>query len=628
MPAISLRPTNGVSSVTEINCGYSRTGATAAEGSGTKGTGIGGALDLKQFTGLKLIKCIGNDIVECTGYKDNPNIETLDIWDNKITGELPNINSMSGLKNLRAYQNQFSGPWQQTSIDGSTLPLIERINIGQNSISGTIPILVNTNTLQRYDVNTNKFSGGIPDLTGAAADLRFFSCFRNELSGEINTKIGGVPDLTGLTKLTDFLCYENLWLQGQQTRTGLTGVLPILSKTGAVLDKLVKFMCYRNAFSGGIPSLTGLVALEEFMCYENSLTGSIPDLIGANGLGQVGASKIKIFRCDSNGLNGAIPTLTGLTTLQHFACGFNPLITGTIPNLTGLSALHTFSCNNTQVDELTYNAAPNSTKFTIPATLGTFQAYSTNLSVKAIDAILKGFVEASGSPPTKLINITGTRPTTTASGAAGTVLYPSFSGTIIPIDGDTISKSNTTVTVVYPSHPYANGDIITVTAPTDTTKTIGGGSFSRVGNTVTVTVIPHNYVVGQTVRISDDSGSGFPAELTSPSTTITSVIPDQSFTYTTLTSGTLIGSGFAVISDAALGQVTATSSVAAATANSFTYTTTTSGSATYPSTTKFTIRKAGNVNDGYYAYQQLTQVGRSGGVWNVSINHPTQLVTV
>jgi len=627
MPAISLRPTNGASSVTEINCGYSRTGATTVEGSGTKGTGIGGALDLKQFTGLKLIKCIGNDIVECTGYKDNPNIETFEIWDNKITGELPNINAMTGLMFFRVYQNQFSGPWQQTSIDGSILTKIDAINIGQNSISGTIPIPVNTSTLTRYLVDTNKFSGDIPDLSGAATNLYRFYCFRNELSGEINTKIGGVPDFTGLTKLQDFQCYENLWVQGQTTRSGLTGSLPILSKTGAVLNQLVKFSCYRNAFSGGIPSLKGLVALEEFLCYENSLTGPIPDLIGANGLGQVGASKIKIFRCDSNNLDGAIPTLTGLTTLQHFACGFNSSITGQIPNLTGLTALHTFACNNTQVDELVYDAPPNDTKFTIPSTLGTFQAYTTNLSVKAIDAILKGFVLTNGNPTTKLINFTGTRPTSSSSGAAGSTLYPSFSGTINQIDGDKISKSGTTVTVVYPSHPYANGDIITVTTSADTSRVIAGTAFSRTGNAVTVSISPHSYTVNQKIKISDDTGSGFPVDLTSTSATITAINPNVSITYTTSTSGPLTGSGYATISDAGLGQVTATSTVANSTANSFTYATASSGSASYSADAKFAIRKAGSVNDGYYAYQQLTRVGRTNGIWNVSINHPTGTVT-
>jgi len=634
MPAISLRPTNGASSVRVIYCGYSRPGVTPtstnpyAEGLGTKGTGIGGSLDLKQFTNLQQIKCVSHDIVECTGWNDNPNITLLDIWDNMITGQLPTIDNMTALAIFRVYRNLYSGLWQ-TEIKTSKNPNLSIINLSTNSIGGTLPKFVkdgaNPIKLANYVMYENKFSGAVPDFSDCLL-LNRFQIYRNELSGEIETNqdVDGYPDFTIFQNLTEFQCYENLWTQGQDGRTGLTGKLPIVSKLSAKCTGLKFYECYRNAFTGNIPSLTGLTNLERFVAYENSLTGSIPDLIGPNGLGAT--NKLTNFRVDANQLTGTIPELTGLTALEEFYCGFNSDIAGSIPNLGTLSSLKIFSCSSTAVTDLVYNSG-STTAFTIPPKLGTFSAYSTDLSVAAIDAILKGYVTSDGlpssDPPVKLINITGTRSDTTT-------LYPSFTntvGAIQTVDGDKFSKSGTTVTVNQTGHGYATGDMITITS-TAAVKNISGAAFARTGNTVTVTFSEaHGYSNDQVLKISDDSNSGFATGFITDNAIVINATT-TTFEYTTTSSGNLTGSGTATITDARLGQVTATSLVTVVNANQFTYTTASSGSvSSYSAETKFVIRKPGSTNDGYYAYQQLTRVGRPKGVWNIAINHPNGTVT-
>ena len=631
MPAISLRPTNGASSVRVINCGYSRANElnnlASTPGGGLKGSGIGGSLDVKQFTNLQQLICIGNDIVECTGWNDNPNITLLDIWSNSITGQLPTIDNMTALATFRVYRNLYSGLWQ-TEIKTSKNPNLSVINLSTNSIGGTLPKFVkdgaNPIKLANYVMYENKFSGAVPDFSDCLL-LNRFQIYRNELSGEIETNqdANGYPDWTIFQNLTEFQCYENLWVQGQAGRTGLTGKLPIVSKPSAKCTGLKFYECYRNAFTENLPSLTGLINLEKFLAYENSLTGSIPDLIGPNGLGAT--NKLTNFRVDANQLTGTIPELTGLTALKEFYCGFNSGITGSIPNLGTLSSLEIFSCSSTAVTDLVYNSG-NTTAFTIPPKLGSFSAYSTDLSVAAIDAILKGYVISDGlsssAPLVKLINITGVR-------SNASTLYPSFTntaGAIQTVDGDKFSKSGTTVTVNQTGHGYATGDMITITS-TAAVKNISGGSFVRANNTVTVTFSGHGYSNGQVLKISDDSNSGFPtAFITNNATVINATL--NTFQYTTTSSGTLTGSGTATITDSLLGQVTATSLATVVNANQFTYTTASSGSVnSYSAETKFVIRKPGSTNDGYYAYQQLTLVGRPKGVWNVAINHPNGTVT-
>lgn len=241
MAGISLILQNNPT-ITSINCG-------------TSSPRLGGTIDLTNFSGLKEFVCILNDITSCDGYSNNSNLENLQIFDNKITGSLPNFNNLTGLKSL---------------------------NCSLNLLSGTIPNLSNNKNLQFFFVNnqigTSRISGSIPSLTGNP-ELLYFWCNNNQITGSI-------PTLSNNTKLFSFHCATNL-ISGSVpalpsnikefrcNQNQITGFLRPFSETPTI--KIIHYG--ENLFSGAIPILTQNSLLEEIYLHDNFLSGSIPNFI-------------------------------------------------------------------------------------------------------------------------------------------------------------------------------------------------------------------------------------------------------------------------------------------------------------------------------------------------------------
>ena len=390
---------------------------------------------------------------------------------------------------------------------------------GNNLIAGNIPVLSALTQLQIFDCAGNQLSGPIPVLS-ANKQLIEFRCNVNQL-------VGSIPSLSGLENFTVFTGDYNY----------LTGTIPALSSN----RKLVEFRCNNQLggtkITGSIPSLSGLSALEFFECQGNQLTGSIPSLSGS--------TLLKTFDCAGNQLSGPIPVLSACKQLIVFRINGNFNLTGTIPNLEGLSALTNFVgdynqltgnipslSSNTSLFEFRCNNQLGGTKITgfdggiINRELGSFEAQSNQLTQTAVDAILSSFTTSPRTTGTKVINL-----------QAGTNAAPSYTGGV------------------------------TTTSP--------GSNFSRTGTTVTANVAGHGHPNGSIVTITGINETAFQGTFT-----ITVVNANQ-FQYTTVTSGSITGTGTA------------------------------------------TMRRTTVNTDGFRYYQDLALVTRLGGYpWNVNINFP------
>lgn len=106
----------------------------------------------------------------------------IELANQNLTGTLPAISALAGLKSF---------------------------HIGSNNLSGSLPALIALTALQDFDASQNQFTGSIPSLTGLT-ELQTFNVANNSLSGS-------VPDLSSLTTLHDILLGHN----------GLTGPTPI-----------------------------------------------------------------------------------------------------------------------------------------------------------------------------------------------------------------------------------------------------------------------------------------------------------------------------------------------------------------------------------------------------------------
>ncbi len=270
----------------------------------------------------------------------------LDLSDNQLSGEIPDLSGLTGLRWLRLSDNQLSG--EIPNLSG--LANLEHLTLSDNHLSGEIPDLSGLTSLQVLTLSNNQLSGEIPDLSGLTS-LQWLYLGGNHLSGEIpdlsgltsldhvnladNELSGEIPDLSGLTSL------QRLWLSDNQ----LSGEIPDLSG----LTSLQRLQLFNNQLSGEIPDLSGLTSLMWLYLGGNQLSGEIPDLSGLTSL--------QVLNLSYNQLSGEISDLSGLTNLEHLYLNENQL-SGEISDLSGLTSLMWLGLDGNQLSG------------TIPAALG------------------------------------------------------------------------------------------------------------------------------------------------------------------------------------------------------------------------------------------------------------------
>lgn len=126
---------------------------------------LGGVIDASAFENLEELTCHGNDITGMTGFYNNPNMRIVLASDNKLSGSIPDLTSMTNLKRYWVHMNEHTGGFP--NING--LSELGVINISDNNLTGTLPAdlqSLQVPRLVRLIVYKNAFTGAIPDCAG------------------------------------------------------------------------------------------------------------------------------------------------------------------------------------------------------------------------------------------------------------------------------------------------------------------------------------------------------------------------------------------------------------------------------------------------------------------------------
>ncbi|KAL2317009.1 hypothetical protein Fmac_030885 [Flemingia macrophylla] len=257
------------------------------------------------------------------------------------------------------------------SLNFSSFPKLQVLNVSDNSFNGTIPHqIANLSTLTHLVMNDNAFNGPIPMEIGELRSLEQLLLYENQLSGTIPPTIGMLANIIEIDLAQNSISgnipfirnLTNLQHLGLSDNRGISGHIP--PYIGDLLNLNVLEIDF-NAFSGSIPENIGnLTKLNSLEFGGNMISGSIPSSIGnlvnlqildlsRNNLSGVvpstlgNLSKLNDFLLFNNSLHGRLPpTMNNFTNFANLQLANNSF-TGSLPQQICLGGLlRRFSCNN------------------------------------------------------------------------------------------------------------------------------------------------------------------------------------------------------------------------------------------------------------------------------------------
>ncbi|XP_021760713.1 leucine-rich repeat receptor-like serine/threonine-protein kinase BAM3 [Chenopodium quinoa] len=262
-----------------------------------------------------------------------PNLDTLKLWKNNFTGEIPRFLGQNGkLQELDLSSNKLTGTIPSNLCDSNQLsvlilmnnflfgPIPEnlgsctslvRVRLGQNYLNGSVPNgLVYLPKLNLLELQNNYLSGNLPEnvdpVSFNPAKLDQIDVSNNRLSGPLPVS------------LSNFTSIQFLYFEGNQ----FSGPIP---QSIGQLKQVIKLDLSKNYLSGLIPLEIGnCVHLTYLDLSQNNLSGSIPPEISSNRiLGYLNLSR--------NHINGTLPVSIGsMKSLTSADFSFNDL-SGKLP---------------------------------------------------------------------------------------------------------------------------------------------------------------------------------------------------------------------------------------------------------------------------------------------------------
>jgi Leucine-rich repeat (LRR) protein len=258
---------------------------------------------IAQADNLVTLYLDSTNVRSITGIGSAPNLQTVNLADNQLQGEVPNdIFFLTTLKKLDLGYNAFSG--QLHNVIGA-LTSLESLHLYHNQFTGRLPAgLGDLTNLQELNLAENSFVGTIPRELNDLSNLRFLSLQReggilgtNDVG--INQGANSLPGvgLTGTLPPFDGLPYlTELYLGGN----GLTGSIPFTFLDGVIdTSSLIKVDLTSNDLTGIVPaSLTQFDQMSLFIG-GNRITGIAEGLCNkASWLGgAVGTSGCNAILC-------------------------------------------------------------------------------------------------------------------------------------------------------------------------------------------------------------------------------------------------------------------------------------------------------------------------------------------
>ncbi|KAG2328055.1 hypothetical protein Bca4012_037093 [Brassica carinata] len=142
----------------------------------------------QTVSGIHVTKLGLSGIIHVDDLKDLPNLRTIRLDNNQLSGPLPPFFKLLGLRSLLLSNNSFSGEIADDFF--KDMQQLKRVFLDHNEFTGKIPTSVMQLTgLEELHLQGNQFSGEIPLLTDGNKSLKSLDLSDNNLEGEIPKSI-------------------------------------------------------------------------------------------------------------------------------------------------------------------------------------------------------------------------------------------------------------------------------------------------------------------------------------------------------------------------------------------------------------------------------------------------------
>ncbi|KAK7279952.1 hypothetical protein RJT34_25014 [Clitoria ternatea] len=274
---------------------------------------------------------LSGEIPNC--WKDNA-WEEINLSSNKLSGVFPSsFGNLSSLLWLHLNNNGLQG---EVPASWTNLNQLLILDLGENQFSGSIPSwTINTFPfLQILRLRQNMLSGNIPSQLCQLISLKILDLSHNKLNGSIPWCIGNLRGMT-LKSLnqtnveSDRMSYNTSVVESPPPQWYKEEVKEVMKGTEVDYIRIVKLVVImdlsENNLVGSIPNgITRLTGLHGLNLSNNHLIGKIPKMIGD-------MISLESLDMSHNQLSGTIPkSMSGLTSLSHLNLSHNNL-SGSIP---------------------------------------------------------------------------------------------------------------------------------------------------------------------------------------------------------------------------------------------------------------------------------------------------------
>lgn len=148
----------------------------------------------QTVSGIHVTRLGLSGVINVEDLKDLPNLRTIRLDNNLLSGPLPPFFKLHGLKSLLLSNNTFSGEIADDFFKET--PQLKRVFLDHNRFTGKIPSSVmQLAGIEELHLQGNQFSGEVPPLTDSNKIIKSLDLSSNNLEGEIPKSIAERKDL-------------------------------------------------------------------------------------------------------------------------------------------------------------------------------------------------------------------------------------------------------------------------------------------------------------------------------------------------------------------------------------------------------------------------------------------------